>query len=121
MKKFIKALESSGIMENIVRSAIMTEKLTGMPVGQSGVEMVLEEHMSEDEDLEDVFLQEAHEIAMKSVFEHVQKQIEEQKKLEVMNVDKLKDKEIEAIIEAIAKKFIDEAFDILKNMIDDCK
>ena len=80
MKKFIKALENKGIMKSIVDSAIRGEKFIGSPMEQGALEMILEFEMSNDEDLEDIFLQEAHAIAMNSVFKYVQKQIEEKKK-----------------------------------------
>lgn len=85
MKKFIKALEDKGIMENIVTSGIITEKMTGIPVGHEGLEMILDFHMTIDEDPEDIFLQEAHAIAVKSIFKYVQKQIAERQKVEALN------------------------------------
>lgn len=47
--------------------------------------MILEFEMAMDENLEDIFLQEAHAIAVKSVFKYVQKQIVERQKVEAMN------------------------------------
>lgn len=85
MKKFIKALEDQGIMEGIITSGIVTEKITGEPVSIGGLEMILDFHMTIDEELEDIFLQEAHAIAMKSVFKYVQKQILERQKVEAMD------------------------------------
>lgn len=88
MKKFIKALEDKGIMERIVDSGIFTEKMTGRPIEQGGLEMILEFEMVKDENLEDIFLQEAHAIAVNSIFKYVQKQIVERRKVEAMdNVD----------------------------------
>ena len=84
MKRFIKALEDKGIMENLVDSGVSTEKMTGASVRQQGMELILQYEMMKDEDLEDIFLQEAHAIAMESVFEHVKKQIDERHKVEVM-------------------------------------
>lgn len=75
-------------MERTVDSGIFTEKMTGRPVGQNGLEMILELEMTRGEDLEDIFLQEAHAIAMNSIFKYVQKQIVERQKVEAMdNVD----------------------------------
>lgn len=85
MKKFIKALEDKGIMKSIVDSAVITENITGCHVNQNGLEMILDFNMMKDEDLEDIFLQEAHAIAVKSVFKYVEKQIAERQKVEAMN------------------------------------
>lgn len=85
MKKFIEALEKNGGMGRIVNSAIMSEKVTGRPVQQEGLHMILDFEMAMDENLEDIFLQEAHAIAVKSVFKYVQKQIVERQKVEAMN------------------------------------
>lgn len=85
MKKFIKALEDKGIMEAIVVSGVFTEKVTGRPAPQDGLEMILDLHMWQDEELEDIFLQEAHAIAVKSVFKYVQKQIVERQKVNALN------------------------------------
>jgi hypothetical protein len=146
MKKFIKALEDKGIMKGIVDSAIITENITGCHVNQNGLEMILDFHMMKDEDLEDIFLQEAHAIAVKSVFKYVEKQIAERQKVEAMNgVDfdalfakatgktpsnedakKEESKDLDAKIEDIMleslSKALDEIFDdILKKMVNDCK
>lgn len=85
MKKFIEALEKNGGMGRIVNSAILSEKVTGRPVSQEGLHLILEFEMAMDENLEDIFLQEAHAIAVKSVFKYVQKQIVERQKVEAMN------------------------------------
>ena len=136
MKKFIQALEEQGIMEAIVESAISTERITGIPVGQEVLEMILDFHMMIDEDLEDLFLQEASAIAMRSIFKHVQKKVVERQKVEAMNdVDfdglfakatgkvPLKEevkKAIDSLNEEIKK--LNESFaDMTKSWFDDCK
>jgi hypothetical protein len=143
MKNFIKALEDKGIMNILVNSAILTEKITGIPVAQNGLEMILEHKFKEDEDLEDMFLQEAHGIAMKSVFKYVQKQIEERQKVEALNdvdfdtlfkkafgqesskknvQEKSLDDEIEErLLESMSKAFSNALEDIVKDMFKDCK
>lgn len=143
MKNFIKALEDKGIMKSMIDSAILTEKITGTPVGQNCLEMILDCNFEEDEDLEDIFLQEAHEIAMKSVFKYVQKQIEERQKVEALDsVDfdtlfkkaieqepskkdvqekSLDDKIEEILLESMSKVFSNALEDILKDMFKDCK
>ena len=128
MKNFIKKLEDRGTMEIMVKSAISTEKIAGRPVSQIGLEMFLEKQMEEDEELEDIFLQEAHYMAMKSVFEYMQKKIEERKEVEASNreslVEKPKDREevIEDIILSSFSRVVDDVLkDILKNMMDDLK
>lgn len=75
MKRFIKALEDNGAMDRIVKSAFETEKITGRPVSQEGLNLILDFEMAIDEDLEDIFLQEAHKIAVKSVFKYMQKRL----------------------------------------------
>ena len=85
MKKFIKELEDRGIMKEMVDSAIITEKITGCPVNQDGMELVLGFHMGFEEDLEDLFVEESNAIAMNSVFKYFQKLITERQKVEALN------------------------------------
>lgn len=143
MKKFIKALEEKGIMEKLIDSLVVSEKFAGIPVGQTqdAVKMILEFEMSKEEELEDLFLQEAHEIAMTFVFEYVKKQIVEKQKVEALNgvnfnalfekatkkkeilkKDEELDKKIEnLVLDAMEKTLHEFLGDMLKNMFDDCK
>lgn len=84
MKKFIKALEDKGIMEKIIDSGIRTEKMTGRPVEQGGLETILGFEAMRNKDLEEIFIQESHAIAMNSIFKYVQKQIVERQKVEAL-------------------------------------
>lgn len=141
MKKFIKALEDRGIMKSIVNSAILTEKVTGCSVNQEGLAMILDFKMTNDENLKDIFIQEAHEIAVKSVFEYVQKQIDEKEKVEALNnvdVEELfkkatrnapikeeskdmNDKIEDMLLESFSRVMDDVLTDLFKNMMDDGK
>lgn len=146
MKKFIKALEGKGIMKEIVDSAVITEKMMGRPVQQDGLEMILDFHMTIDENLEDIFLQEAHAIAVKSIFKYVQKQVVERQKVEALvgvdtdalyakatgktaskeQVQKEESKDLNARIEDMVMESMSKALDdmfgnMLKSMFDDCK
>lgn len=147
MKKFIKALEDNGIMKRIVDSAVITEKITGEPVSIGGLEMILDFHMTIDEDLEDIFLQEAHAIAVKSIFKYVQEQILERQKAEyVADIDMENlfkkmtgqkeaeepvkkpevpndlEKKIEEMVLGSLQDVVKELFtDMMKPMFDDCK
>jgi hypothetical protein len=141
MKKFIKELEDKGIMKRIVESGVFTENLTGHCVDVSGLEMILEREMSMDEDLEDIFLQEAHEIAMNKVFEYVHKQIEERQKVDALNdvdfddlfakatskEEKIKKNEDleskieDAFMESVSKAFETVISDMLRKAVEDNK
>lgn len=119
MKKFIKELEDRGIMKTMVDSAIITEKITGCPVRQDGMEMILGLRMKTDEDLEDIFIKEAMETAMKSVFEYLQEQISEKKKEQ--SVEKSKEDEFKESICSLLNDAIEEALGEFKSMMDDGK
>ena len=95
MKKFIKALEDAGIMKKMVNSACKVEKMTGEPIKQRGMEMILELELARNEELLEIFFEETNEIAMKSIFKYLQKQILERQKtesLEEVDVDSLLEK-----------------------------
>jgi hypothetical protein len=136
MKKFIKALEDGGVMERIISSGTMLEKWGGS-ISEEGLNEILESVMKSDENLEDIFLQEAHAIAVKSVFKCVQKKILERQKIEALNhvnVDALfakatgkkpvkEEPKIDYITTTRAlSALFDEMFvDILRNRFDDGK
>ena len=146
MKRFIKALEDNGAMDRIVKSAFETEKLTGRPVSQEGLNLILDFEMAMDVDLEDIFLQEAHKIAVKSVFKYMQKKVVEKQKIEALNdvdVDALfakatgkkpskkqvqkeeskdlNDKIEEMVLESMSKALDGLFSDVLKAIINDCE
>ena len=109
MKNFIKALDERGITEAIVKSAIMTEKVTGRSITKGGLALILDYHMTEDEELEDIFLMDAHEIALDIVLDCIQKNVDAKKKNNV---------EVEKSLFEELKNVIDDFF---KNLEDDCK
>ena len=146
MKKFIKALEDKGTIEFLVSSSMFTEEISGGSISMNDVEKILDLEFRRDEDLEHIFLEEAHIVAKKSVFEYVKKQILERQKAEVMNkVDfdgllekatgnmpeqKKESKDLDAKIEDMLfeslSKVADELFkelfnNITKNILDDGK
>lgn len=80
MKNFIKALDERGITETIVKSVIMTEKVTGYSITKGGLALILDHITTEDEELEDIFLRDAHEIALDIVLDCIQKNVDAKKK-----------------------------------------
>lgn len=116
MKKFIKALEDRGVIKNLVDTAFTSERVLGCPIRKEAVEVILEFEMMQNENLEDIFLQEAHELAMNLVFEHVQKQVAETKGKKSAQDDELLEDTITRL--AKIKKTLD---DIVNYIMDDGK
>ena len=74
MKKFIKALERERITDSIIRTAVLGNKLVGLPSFDSkDMNAILDIVFKDDEDLEDLFLQEAREVAVNIVLEYIKK------------------------------------------------
>lgn len=128
MKKFIKALEDNGGMKRIVDSAITKERLSGTSITEEGLNLLLDFEMAFNNESEDIFLQEARKLAVKKVFEYVQKQVEEKKsktdKMDDASVDKKEDidEKIEDMIMECMSKALDSVLaDVLKHAFDSCK
>lgn len=120
MKKFIKALEDKGVMDNIVKSYIMTEKQIGSVDYEEaeegmkhGLHLILDLEMIRDDELCDIFFKEMTDIGFNIVYEHV-KQLVGEKSKETINVDVISRSSLENIVKKIVT-------DLMKSEQDDCK
>ena len=120
MKKFIKALEDKGIMKNIVKSYVMTEKQIGSVDCEEaeegmkhGLNLILDVELIRDDELCDIFFEEIREIGTSIVCEHV-KRLAKEKSKETINVDVISRSSLENIVKKIVT-------DLMKSEQDDCK
>lgn len=118
MKEFIKALEDKGIMEGIIESHIFAQSLVKHPIDKGGLEMILNLEMADDEELSDLFDEEACNLATDAVFKYVQEKVlekEAEKALDDVDVDGLFEK---ATCEKKTVKFDESLHDALSKIFE---
>lgn len=85
MKKFIEVLKEKGIMDRMIDSVKKTNKVTGKDKAYvSSISLILKLEMLKDEELFNMFIDEATEHAFKHVTEYVNAQVQESEKTEAL-------------------------------------
>ena len=85
MKKFIEVLKEKGIMDRMIDSVKKTNKVTGKDnASVSAISLTLKLEMLTDEELFNMFIDEATEHAFKHVTEYVNAQVQESEKTEAL-------------------------------------
>lgn len=85
MKKFIEVLKEKGIMDRMIDSVKKTNKVTGKDNASfSSISLIFKLEMLKDEELFNMFIDEATEYLFKHVTEYVNAQVQESEKTEAL-------------------------------------